>query len=582
MRKTFAYSFCGLFITSAAVATTLYMDIGANSQCGGFCFENPGNGACCPSGSVMTSLDVSSDSVNNTVEGLYLSGVKLFEYDGTARALSTDEISTIRSSYASAAQNGTAVQLTKKEYNNETQYIVFDDNGEFAQYNAPQKGSMFCDHVKIMLYNGYNSNNPIKVYYKYGAGYYADPARTTQFDWGTAKITRDGYTMRGYFTSTWSSSTTESGSYINNLNPYRTIGWAYIPWTNSVTAPVTSSDTIRLQGTNKVYSVNSCPDDGTSESNYPTVKLYAGWARNCDDSAHCELKITGQSEYNTNPTRTVETDQKVSVTGKWLPGAVEYNQKGSCGTGYSLVGETTTPAKVYSQVSNQSLNFTVGTYALTCASDLPTKIKITYHNSADTTAIRTCNIDGTSTTQIPTNVSGETIAAFAYTSGGTAVFTAGDSVDCKIGSGEFTQYTTSGDYYLVNLYPAASTPTPPTMTQIQIKYSVILDNGTDGGLGLGTSGTVCTQTDTCTVGQNVMIANSINCSGTNVPVSMWTVSGAGTNLVPTSANCTSDMLHPTYNEGVYTSTLVGTIAQAGSTGSGDGGENNDSGGSDSE
>ena len=559
MRKTFAYSFCGLFITSAAVATTLYMDIGANSQCGGFCLENPGNGACCPSGSVMTSLDVSSDSVNNTVEGLYLDGVKLFDFDGTARALSTEEIATIRASHGSDAQSGTSVQLTKKEYDNGTQYVVFDENGEFAEYDAPQKGGVFCDHVKIMLYNGYNTDNPVKVYYKKGAGYYADPARTTQFNWSNAKITRNGYTLRGYFTSTWSSSTTGMGSYINNLSPYRTIGWAYIPWTNTVTAPVTSSDTIRLQGTNKVYSVKSCPNDGSTESSYPIVKLYAGWAQNCDDTTHCELKITGQSEYSSTPTRTVETNQKVSVTGKWLPGAVEYNQKGSCGTGYSLVGETTTPAKVYSQVSSQSLNFTVGTYALTCASDTPTKIKITYHNSANTTTIRTCNIDGTSTTQIPSNISGESIDAFAYTSGGTAVFTAGQNVDCKIGSGGFTSSGTSDDYYLVNLYPAAEAPTQPTMTQIQIKYTVTLDDGTDGGMGLGTTGTVCTNTATCNVGASVALKQSLSCSGETVSISKWARSN-GTEISGFSAQCTEAALGPvTYNNGTYSVTLTGTL-----------------------
>ena len=44
MKKVLFYSFCGCFMTSAAVAMSLFMDVGTESQCGGFCLVNPGNG----------------------------------------------------------------------------------------------------------------------------------------------------------------------------------------------------------------------------------------------------------------------------------------------------------------------------------------------------------------------------------------------------------------------------------------------------------------------------------------------------------------------------------------------------------
>ena len=247
----------------------------------------------------------------------------------------------------------------------------------------------------------------------------------------------------------------------------------------------------------------------------------------------------------------------------------------TCEGGYEPATGTVTCAGETDCENN--LNTRLSAFTCSLSQTTPTRIMAYYHGSGSSSNPQYCTIgEANSIMPIPRYIGTERVYAFKYTNGAepNTIFIAGETAPCEVGSGGFTQYTVNGDLYVVDL-----TATQPPMTQIQIKYTVTLPEGYLGG---GLTSGVCTQTDTCTVGQNVMIADSINCSGTNVPVSMWAVSGAGTNLGPTPANCTSDMLHPTYNEGVYTSTLVGTIAQAGSTGSGDGGENNDSGGGDSE
>ncbi len=576
MKKTFIYSFCGLFITSVAVARTLYMDVGSNTQCGGFCLVNPGDGACCPSASLVTKLNAqSSDSSTKTVEGFYLGGVKLADYDGALRTLSADEIATIRASAGTELSTGTAAQLTKQEYNkNTTQYVVFGENGEFTEYDNPQKSGTFCDHAKIILYKNDGTNASQTVYYKYGVGYFTDPARTSQFNPTSAKITRNGYTLRGWFTSTWDSSTTDKSSYIANYTPYRTIGHAFIPWANTVTAPVSSSDTLNWPGNNKAFSVTSCPDDKGTASSYPIVRLYAGWAKNCENDEYCELYISGQTPVTTlhngyvrntaGGTRSWKLNDKSTIYGDWLPGGVDYAWKnqGVCPSGTQYTAESTTTISLsypYPTTTNP-VTQTLNTNKLGCESTTPTqptKIKLTYHGSA-ATSFDYCDIGGSNTITIKNAISSQQIEAVAYTQGGTPVFSAGQTVPCSVGNGGFATYTTDGEYYVVNLYPVAAPTTPETDT-LQIKYTVMVptNSPTTGGLTLST---MCTETQSCTKGQNVTLKSALTCSGETVTISKWTRAN-GTDINGFSTQCTEAALGTaTYSNGVYTSTLTGTIA----------------------
>jgi hypothetical protein len=532
MKKTFIYSFCGLFITSVAVARTLYMDVGADSQCGGFCLVNPGNGACCPTGSVVTKLNSqSSDSSTKTVEGFYLGGVKLADYDGALRTLSADEIATIRASAGTELSTGTAAQLTKQEYNkNTTQYVVFGENGEFTEYDNPQKSGTFCDHARIILYKNDGTNASQTVYYKYGVGYFTDPARTTPFNPASAKITRNGYTLRGWFTSTWDSSTTDKSSYIANYTPYRTIGHAFIPWTNTVTAPVSSSDTLSWPGNNKAFSVTSCPDDKGTASSYPIVMLYAGWAKNCEHTEYCELYISGQTPVTTlhngyvrntaGGARSWKLNDKSTIYGDWLPGGVDYAWKnqGVCPSGTQYTAESTTTISLsypYPTTTNP-VTQTLNTNKLGCESTTPTqptKIKLTYHGSA-ATSFDYCDIGGSNTITIKNAISSQQIEAVAYTQGGTPVFNAGQTVSCSVGNGGFATYTTDGEYYVVNLYPvAAPALTCPTASALQpgapANITVTADTHTT---------TQCKYTLTCPTNYTLNGLNSngqITCTGSN-------------------------------------------------------------------
>ncbi len=563
MKKVLFYSFCGCFMTSAAVAMSLFMDVGTESQCGGFCLVNPGNGECCPSDSVMAKLNVSADNASKVLDGLYISdggknGIKLFDNTGAPRSLSTDELNSIKAAAESAAAEGETIHLDKKQYNSGTIFTWLDqETGEVVESQTPPRSGT-CDLLEIVLVpcTGYpswyagqtfwnptyqnrkvcNYTNTQSIFYNVNNGYFSsrDLTESNRYKDEThpnaAKTltppTLAGHTFRGWFPTWWNTAITDTSSYINNLSPYRTIGHAYyIPWKSS-----DLSQGLYLARPDWTYSSGNCK-----------LYLFAGWAENCVNPEHCEIKISGKAEEGIR-----SLDDKINISGRWLPGAVEYKWKGdTCQNpqGYTDITKTYT----YPGTSN-TIDFThhLGNKNLGCAA-VP-RIKLTYHGNGVTT-YDYCDIDGTDTVTIKNSISNQTISAVAYTSGGAAVFEAGDTVNCKVGTGGFTNYTPNGNDYDVDLYPAQ-----PVMTEIQLKYSVSLPNSG------GNLSTLCTVTETCTVGSGTTLQSEITCSGETVQVSKWTNTG-GTEFTAGSAQqCNENNFPVTYSNGVYTSTLTGTIA----------------------
>lgn len=352
-KTTFIYSFCGCFLTSAAVAMSLYMNVGENSQCDRYCMVNPGTGQCCPTRSTVSKLNISSGA-NKVLDGLYINGIKLFDYDGTPRSLSATELELI-----DEASSGTVPTVTKKQYNQGTQFVVIGDDGEFEITNEPQRGAN-CDTVKMVLktclgyeycHDGTNPDcstptyckNPQTIgtiYYKQGEGYFSEPGRSNSsryndnsFSGGTdllAPIAPSGMTgqgpngtvtiynpvFRGWFTSWFNSSSTNKSSYINrSATPLRSIGHAYIPRNSADLA----SNKLFLRDPNWIVHTNlSC---GTGE--YYEMNLYAGWAEGCKEGG-CTLLIQNKTPQYNYP------DPNGNV-GSWLPGAVTYQY--SCPTG---------------------------------------------------------------------------------------------------------------------------------------------------------------------------------------------------------------------------------------------------------
>ena len=357
----------GMFLTSAAMAGTFYMDVGPNTKCGGFCFENPGNGSCCPASSMISQnnkLNVTADNSNKILEGLYFNGIKMFEFDGTPIELSAEQRAAIKATAASYTYPTTPT-ITKQQYDQGTQFIIIGDDGEWSEQSNPTKGNVYCDHVKFVL-NANGGNGTRTVYYKAGAGFFSDAARTDRIDTVATyynNFTKSGYTLRGFFTSnTHWNIITDTGSYINNLQPYRTIGHAVIRWHGDVTNIPDSSSYLEFPSINSVYSVGSCPDDNKTESSYPSKNLYAGWAKHCVNTDHCEMTITGPAINNRCIT---PANGKQDVCGRWLPGAVEYQLQGSC---YGEVdGLTQSPAKDYTTpYVGDGLYFDLRTANLTC------------------------------------------------------------------------------------------------------------------------------------------------------------------------------------------------------------------------
>lgn len=367
---TFIYSFLGCFLTSAAVARSLYMDVGQNSKCDRYCLMNPNAGQCCPDSSVVSKLEISADGYGKIFEGLYFNGIKLFDYDGTPRDLSLTELLSIKN-----AASGIIPTLAKKQYNQGTQFVVIGDDGEWSEQSNPTRGEVYCDHVKFVL-DANGGNGGLKnVYYKAGEGFYSDAARTNRIDTAGStyhnNFTRSGYTLRGFFTSYlhWNT-TTDTGSYINNLQPYRTIGHAVIRWNEDVHNTPGASAYLEFPSTSKVYPTRSCPDDNKTESSYPTsddLHLYAGWAKQCVDTDRCTMTVSGPQ---INGMCRTPANGKVDVCGRWLPGAVEYQLQGSC---YGEVdGLTQSPAKDYTTpYVGYGLYFTLGTANLTCSGTQP-------------------------------------------------------------------------------------------------------------------------------------------------------------------------------------------------------------------
>ena len=411
-KTTFIYSFLGCFLTSAAVARSLYMDVGQNSKCDRYCLMNPNAGQCCPDSSVVSKLEISADGYGKIFEGLYFNGIKLFDYDGTPRDLSLTELLSIKN-----AASGIIPTLAKKQYNQGTQFVVIGDDGEWSEQSNPTRGEVYCDHVKFVL-DANGGNGGLKnVYYKAGEGFYSDAARTNRIDTAGStyhnNFTRSGYTLRGFFTSYlhWNT-TTDTGSYINNLQPYRTIGHAIIRWHEDVHNVPSANSYLEFPSTSKVYPTRSCPDDNKTESSYPTsddLHLYAGWAKQCVDTDRCTMTVSGP-EIHEGPEIhkrcMTPANGKVDVCGRWLPGAVEYQSQGSC---YGEVdGLTQSPAKDYTTpYVGYGLYFTLGTANLTCSGTQPPQnytvdFQETWESfdgktsnwTCDSVANTTCNLNG--------------------------------------------------------------------------------------------------------------------------------------------------------------------------------------------
>ena len=379
-------------------------------------------------------------------------------------------------------ETGTAsnIGLGRKEYDNtgNITYIVLGDGDEITE-TGQQPRSPSCERVHMNLYTcntyTYNSNGGGttctgkqkvgEIYYKKDAGYFTNPnyssssrLKDENMTSGTTLSvpTRSGYTFRGYFTSVWtdavggSSSLTDSSSYINNLNPYRTIGNAYIPWKENLVNGNTSGNELFLRAPNWVVSGPgvSCPSAGYQ------IDLYAGWAENCEDSSYCKMTITGKNGKDMN--HMVMATNNTSITGQWLPGAVEYERVQTCKTGTPIGTEYVT--KKY---GSQSLTFALGTAGLGCEDKGgngagASQITINYYDaSGNKKGYTSCNIGETVTLNGATTLTNVTAFKFKGAASGGTTFNRGETYSCNV-TRVFTQYTTSGDNYIVNLEPATT------------------------------------------------------------------------------------------------------------------------------
>ena len=477
-------------MTSAAVAFTFYVDLNPNSDCPdgySFCMTRPQDGYCCPSDMVLRGVTSSGYTSSKVVAGFVVQDgagnqATLFNADGSARSnkgFTTEEIQIINNA---SMETGTAsnIGLGRKEYDNtgSITYIVLGDGDEITE-TGQQPRSPSCERVHMNLYTcntyTYNSNGGGttctgkqkigEIYYKKDAGYFTNPnyssssrLKDENMTSGTTLSvpTRSGYTFRGYFTSVWtdavggSSSLTDSSSYINNLNPYRTIGNAYIPWKENLVNGNTSGNELFLRAPNWVVSGPgvSCPSAGYQ------IDLYAGWAENCEDSAYCKMTITGKNGKDMN--HMVMATNNTSITGQWLPGAVEYERVQTCKTGTPIGTEYVT--KKY---GSQSLTFALGTSGLGCEDKGgngagASQITINYYDaSGNKKGYTSCNIGETVTLNGATTLTDVTAFKFKGAASGGTTFNRGETYSCNV-TRVFTQYTTSGDNYIVNLEPATT------------------------------------------------------------------------------------------------------------------------------
>ena len=495
MKKTLIYSFCGCFMTSAAVAFSFWVDLGGmDSLCPvgtGICRNNPGNGNCCTGDSIVSQIDAHSDNANKILEGLYIGGtnerggVKLFNEDGTAvdtRNFTPEQINAIETA---ANAGGNSAKLVKKQFDVGTVFVTPSSDGDaetplFNESQTPPRGGT-CDYLTIKLYpctkykaghEGQTSDNPsvcsyvdadVKtIYYKTGKGYFSDPdlAENHRYQDAThpnapntlAAPTFAGHTFRGWFPTWWASAVTDRSSYIGNVTPYRTVGYAFhIPWKNS-----DWNDGLYLRAPNWAYSGSNCK-----------LNLFSGWAKNCEDPEYCKIEIAGYAPASESE-RTRCLDKSCdNICGQWLPGAVEYKLINDCPTGTSMAeGSTSTFTLQYPHDSTNSCTHTLNTYKLSCVSDTPTKIRLQYHASNGLIINDVCTIGDTNNIIIKDELDSgsfgtQTITAVSYTHNGSAVFYADQRVPCQIvtsGTNGFMNGTQEGDYYVVDLYPV-STPT---------------------------------------------------------------------------------------------------------------------------
>ena len=509
MRKTILYSLCGCLVTGTSVAVPIYIDLGENSSCPakqGMCAINPGPGYCCPANYVVTGINNSSASDSKIFGGVYTdNGMMLFDKDGSPvdpKEFTSEERSAVMESLDKGG--GETARLGKQEYNQGTQFWSFDENGDIVVSDQAPAKSGSCDKVMIKFYGckeykdrgktcGHTipltecckSNQIVEydpVYYKTGDGYFSDSNFTQRITTLNAP-TFSGHVFRGYFTTFWGSANTNISSYIAHYPPYRTIGHAIMART--------SSGGVELPSANWAAGWGSCGSSGMA-----SMKLYAGWAEECHDPEHCEVRITGSQ--SPQPADLLENgyvrdtsagprkwkfnlkDTPV-ITGDWLPGAVEYRWKGSCPSGVDSVGYTSISLPYPYGSSNPPITQELKTANLSCYT--PADITIKYSNSSGTTTIKHCT-DGEDYQIINPFSSTTTYYGFKYkglTSGNT-VFNVGTTVPCSVGTGGFTHYTETDGGYIVELEP---------VTRVNITYNYA-NGGTPTYVGcdIGTTHTV--------------------------------------------------------------------------------------------
>ena len=344
--KILIYPFCGCFLTSAAVALTLYGDLG---YCGyDVCLNDPGAGKCCAPENRVTKLNIAKSSSSKITGGLFM-----VDDDGQSHMVVDPYGEFDFSGLKYTLRSNTSKVATLKEYNSGTKFetFVYDENGQpdgdIVETDQPPRAGTVCDEVEIVLVecNGYPSNYQGQtvwipgaygctysatrsIYYKENFGYFRwtpngsscqtkyDPA--CQYKDEThpnAPLTLEpptplaGHTFRGYFPSWWSSAITGTSSYIGPWTPYRTEGHAYrIAWKDS------SMDRLWIEKPEWVVSTNS-----SSSSACGRLYMFAGWAKNCEDPEHCYVVISGHDNEEMRP-----VIEKSDLWGRWLPGAVEY------------------------------------------------------------------------------------------------------------------------------------------------------------------------------------------------------------------------------------------------------------------
>ncbi|MBO7509403.1 MAG: hypothetical protein J6T57_03975 [Alphaproteobacteria bacterium] len=379
--KLLIYPFCGCFLTSAAVALTLFGDKG---YCGyDVCLNNPGPNTCCAPENRVTRLNIPKTSASKITGGFYMTAG-----NGEDVIVVTPDGQFDRYGMKLVLQTNGEKTAKKREYDSGTIFTTFtyDANGypsgTVVRSEQPPRGNA-CDEVEISLvectgysqtYQGqtiwdgdsqYACVHPTtrKIYYKTGLGYFSTPDYNPAHQYKDATHPNapltltppnqlDGYTFRGYFPSWWSRTITGTSSYIGPWTPYRTEEDAfYISWKDH------NMDELYIVKPTWVVSSNI-----VSGATCGRISMFAGWAKNCEDPNHCELRVTGHDD---EETRCIE---KTGICGSWYRGAVEYMWKGNaCADDEYGVGTTSiTHGYPYGGENPTVITQTLNTYQLGC------------------------------------------------------------------------------------------------------------------------------------------------------------------------------------------------------------------------